>query len=137
MAARWYGQLYGTSLNRREAEDSGNTLTDATVITTANASGNMKVGHLDNADSSVELSVPVPAAGKYRMYVRAADGTGAPCTHTVTVNGQAARELTYAAYGWDQWVIVATDVSLDAGRNTIRFTHSTCYAELDSIDLPT
>jgi lysophospholipase L1-like esterase len=137
MAARWYGEFYRTSLARREAEDAGNTLTDASVIATANASENLKVGHLDNAGSSLDVIVSVATAGTYRMYVRAADGTGAPCGHTVTVNGQAARELSYPAYGWDQWAVVATDVSLDAGSNAIRFTHSTCYAELDSIDLAT
>jgi lysophospholipase L1-like esterase len=137
MAAQWYAQVHGTSVNRWEAEASGNTLTDATVVATANASGNLKVGHLDNADSSVEFTVSVAAAGSYRVYVRAADGTETPCTHTVTVNGQPAGELTYAAYGWDQWVIAATNVSLNAGSNSIRFTHGTCYAELDSIDVPT
>ncbi|MFL6074499.1 MAG: RICIN domain-containing protein [Mycobacteriales bacterium] len=135
MAARWYAAVTGEPATRWEAEAAANTLTDSQVVDTANASGNRKVGHLDNADSSVDIAVTAPAAGRYRLYVRAGNGTGTPCGHTVTVNGQAARELTYPSYGWDQWAIVGTDVTLAAGANTIRFAHSTCYAELDSIDL--
>jgi lysophospholipase L1-like esterase len=135
MAARWYGSLYGASLVRWEAEAAGNTRNDVQPVATVNASGNMKIGHIDNPGSSLDVNVSVAAVGTYRMYVRAADGTGAPCSHTVTVNGQASRELTYPAYGWDQWAIVATDVTLAEGPNVIRLVHSNCFAELDSIDL--
>jgi hypothetical protein len=95
----------------------------------------MKVGHLDNADSHVDITLNVATAGTYRMYVRAADGTTTQCGHTVTVNGKAARELTYGNFGWDQWVIVGTDIPRNAGTNSVRFAHSPCYAELDSIDI--
>lgn len=135
MAARWYGALYGTTLARTEAEAAGTTLTDATVISTANASGDMKVGHIDNADSTVAFNVSASVAGEYRMYVRAADGTDTPCGHSLTVNGAPAGEVTYPAYGWDQWAVVAVTVTLDSGDNTIEFGHADCYAELDAIDL--
>ncbi len=135
MAARWYSALNNTPATRWEAESTTNTLTDATTVATDNASGNMKVGHIDNADSTLDITVNAAAAGVYRMYVRAANGMTTQCGHTVTVNGQGARELLYANFGWDQWAIVATNVTLNAGTNTIRFAHSTCYAELDSIDL--
>ena len=135
MAARWYAELNARPATRREAEDAGNTLHDAVTVGTENASGNMKVGHLDNADSYLDVEVSVAAAGTYRMYVRAASGMTTQCGHMLTVNGQPAGELTYANFGWDQWVIVATNLALNAGTNTIRFAHTACYAELDSIDL--
>jgi lysophospholipase L1-like esterase len=135
MAARWYAELNGRPMTRWEAESAGNTLNDVATVATANASGNMKVGHVDNADSYLDVNVTVTVGGGYRVYVRAGNGTTTPCGHTVTVNGLAGRELSYVNYGWDQWGIVATDVTLNAGANTIRFAHSTCYAELDSIDL--
>jgi lysophospholipase L1-like esterase len=135
MAARWYTQFTGEPAVRFEAEGAANTRNDSTIIATVNASGGKKVGNLNNADSYLDITVTVPAAGTYRMYVRAASGEATQCGHAVTINGQGGRVLMYGNFGWDQWVIVGTDVALDAGANTIRFAHDTCYAELDSIDL--
>jgi lysophospholipase L1-like esterase len=135
LAARWYARFTGAAAVRFEAESPANTLHDSSTIATANASGNRKVGNLNNADSYVDIAVSVPTAGVYRMYVRAASGEATQCGHTVTVNGQGGRVLMYGNFGWDQWVIVGTDVTLNAGANTVRFAHNTCYAELDSVDL--
>jgi lysophospholipase L1-like esterase len=135
MAARWYARFTGKPMTRVEAEAATNTRHDSSVIATVNASGDKKVGMLDNADSYVDIVVNAPTAGVYRLYVRAASGESTQCGHTVTVNGQGSRVLMYGNYGWDQWVIVGTDVTLNAGANTVRFAHDVCYAELDSVDL--
>jgi lysophospholipase L1-like esterase len=135
MAARWYTEFTGRSMVRVEAESAANTLHDASTIATANASGDMKVGLINNAGSYLDVRLSVPAAGVYRMYVRAASGQPTQCGHTVTVNGQGGRELMYGNFGWDQWVVVGTDVALNAGANTVRFAHDVCFAELDSVDL--
>ncbi len=58
-----------------------------------------------------------------------------PCSQRLTVDGAPHGLLTYSAYGWDRWTITATDITLHAGRNTVRFTRATCSAEMDSIDL--
>lgn len=134
MAARWYGSLTGALPARTEAEASTSTLHKAAVVQTINASGQRKVGHIDEADSHVELSVRVPTAGPYRLYVRGANGTGASCTHRLTVNGGAARDVSYPSFGWDQWSIAPAEVWLRAGANAVRLAKGDCYAELDSVD---
>jgi lysophospholipase L1-like esterase len=136
MASHWHRTISGAPTTRWEAESATNTLTNARVIPTRYASGDMKVGYLDEADSSLDVAVTVPAGGTYRMYVRADNPMGTVCSHTVTVNATAAgRELQYQPYGLTQWTVTATEVPLDAGANTIRFAHSTCSAEIDAIDL--
>ncbi|GIH20262.1 RICIN domain-containing protein [Rugosimonospora africana] len=135
MAARWYAQFTGEPMTRVEAEAGSNKRHDSSVVSTANASGNKKVGKLDYSDSYVDVVVNAPSAGAYRLYVRAASGASTQCGHTVTVNGQGSRVLMYGNFGWDQWVVVGTDVTLNAGANTVRFAHDVCYAELDSVDL--
>jgi len=135
MARRWYGTLNGLLIHRYEAESVANTRSDARVLTTANASGNAKVGYIDHADSYLQFAVSVKTAGTYRLWVRAGNGTSQTCGHQLSVNGKALGELRYPSYGWDQWVIVATNVQLNAGSNSIRLAHATCFAEIDSIDL--
>ncbi len=136
MAARWYAALTSSPLGRWEAEAATSTLSGGpTVIDTLNASGQKKVGHLDDPGDYVQLRIDAATAGPYRLYVRGANGTGAPCTHQLTVNGGGAQALTYAGYGWDQWVVVPADVWLKAGANAVRLATGTCYAEVDSVDV--
>ncbi|MEV4753757.1 RICIN domain-containing protein [Micromonospora sp. NPDC049559] len=135
MAVAWYAALTGRVTSRTEAESGTNTLVDAVTVATVNASGNLKVGHLDNPGSYLEFTVTATQRRTYRMYVRAANGTETPCGHAVTVNGSAPRRVSYPNYGWDQWAVVAVNVALHPGTNTIRFAHDTCYAELDAVNL--
>ncbi|MGH3240477.1 MAG: GDSL-type esterase/lipase family protein, partial [Spirillospora sp.] len=134
MAARWYGALTGALPARTEAEASTSTLNKASVVETVNASSGRKVGHIDEADSYVQLSVRVATAGPYRLYVRGANGTGASCTHRLTVNGGSARDVSYPSFGWDQWTIAPAEVWLGAGDNAVRLAKGDCHAEVDSVD---
>jgi hypothetical protein len=43
--------------------------------------------------------------------------------------------VSYPVTGWDNWRQVRIDVSLNAGWNTIRFSHKDWYAELDYIEV--
>lgn len=136
MAARWYAALTGVPMTRWEAEKPAYaTIDDGARLTTPGASGDGAAGHLSSPGSYVEFALPLPSGGRYRMYVRAADGTGAPCTQRLSVDGRSRGWLRYRPYGWDQWTITATDVSLNAGRNTVRLSQQTCSAEIDAIDL--
>jgi lysophospholipase L1-like esterase len=137
MAARWYAALRSAPMARTEAEDRVNaTVNDGERLDVSSASGGAKVGYLNNADSFVQFQVTAATAGPYRLYLRASSGTVSPvCSQRVTVDGRADGRLTYPGYGRDQWAISGADVSLNAGRNTLRVSHGTCPAELDAIEL--
>jgi lysophospholipase L1-like esterase len=136
MAAQWYSALTGKPMTRWEAESpSYATVSNGERLETANASGDGKVGYLSAAGSFLEFALQLPRAGRYRLYVRAGNGTGRACEQRLTVDGRSAGRLRYPAYGWDRWTITAAGVDLGAGRNTLRFTRATCSAEIDSIAL--
>jgi hypothetical protein len=137
MAARWYAALRSAPMTRTEAEDRVKaTVNDGERLGISSASGGARVGYLDDPDSFVQFEVTVATTGPYRLYVRAA-GETAPeaCSQHVTVDGRADGQVTYPGYGRDQWAIGGADVSLNAGRNTLRLSHGTCPAELDAIDV--
>ncbi|GIJ44418.1 hypothetical protein Val02_13040 [Virgisporangium aliadipatigenens] len=100
----------------------------------AGASNGQVAAYIDTAASYVEVSVHAPRAGTYTAYVGYAAGAGA-AQHTLTVNGGAARVVDYPARGWDVWSQVAVDVTLNAGRNTLRLTHRTAFAEIDYVEI--
>ncbi|MBM7787813.1 GDSL-type esterase/lipase family protein [Tenggerimyces flavus] len=133
MAYRWYGALVSSPVIRYEAEHA--TFRNAQALTTTLASNNGKAGKIDLADSYAEFAVDAPYAGTWRLFVRGGNGTTTPCTHTMTVNGAQSRTVTYQRFGWEQWTVTAQTVTLNAGRNAVRFTKGTCFAEIDAIDL--
>jgi lysophospholipase L1-like esterase len=136
IAARWYSALTGRPMTRWEAESpTYATVNNGERLTTANASDDGKVGYLSAAGSFVEFALQLPRAGRYRLYVRAGNGSDGACEQRLTVNGRPRGKLRYPAYGWDRWTITATGVDLNAGRDTVRLTRSTCGAEIDSIGL--
>ncbi len=136
MAARWYSAITDRPMTRWEAESpTYATVNNGERLTTANASGDGKVGYLSASGSFLEFALEMPRTGRYRLYIRAGDGTGGACDQRLTVNGRPDGELRYPAYGWDRWTITATGVDLSAGRDTLRLTRSTCSAEIDAIAL--
>jgi lysophospholipase L1-like esterase len=136
MAAQWYTALTHAPMARWEAERPNyTTIYNGERLTTATASGNGKVGYLSAPGSHLEYALQVPSAGTYRLYVRAANGMAGPCVQQLMVNGRPHGQLRYPAYGWDRWTIQAADLALTPGRNTVRFTHLACSAEIDSVDL--
>lgn len=103
--------------------------------------GGKYVGGINNSDSYVQFNnVTVPTAGNYTMTIRYANGTGAPSTHYLSINGGANTTLTYPnTGGWssgDYFGTLTVTVSLNAGANTIKFSKGTTgYAEIDRIDI--
>jgi lysophospholipase L1-like esterase len=136
MAASWYSAFRGIPLKRWEAENAGYAqVNDGERLRTPYASGNGKVGYLDDPQSFVEFALTVSAAGRYRMYVRAANGMPQPCTQRIIVNGRPFGVLRYLDYGFDKWTITATDIRLDAGHNSVRLAHDQCSAEIDAVEI--
>ncbi|GAB3435546.1 GDSL-type esterase/lipase family protein [Flindersiella endophytica] len=136
LAVGWYAALTSSRPRRYEAEDpSHTTLNHASVLNTPNASEYRKVGKIDLNDSYLQFRIDLPESATYRMFVRGGNGMGRTCTHKVAVNGRTPLTMTYAPYGWENWTITSLDLPLTGSTNTIRFTHDTCYAEIDSIYL--
>ncbi|WP_163505972.1 GDSL-type esterase/lipase family protein [Fodinicola acaciae] len=133
LASRWFGALTGNTMKRYEAEIA--TLANCRVLSPKSASNDAKVGYIDATDAYVEFTVNAPFAGDYTIFVRAGNGSGQPSTHLLSVNGGASQPVTYASRGWDVWNVVAVHIGLNGGRNLIRLTHGTLYAELDFIEL--
>lgn len=113
------------------------TLSNTTVIDHADASNGQEVGYINYSNSSVDFqNVKVPAAGTYTVNVRYSNGTTSSSTHAVSVNGGTAFNLTYPkTANWDRFQWASFNVSLNAGVNSIKFSYSTGYAELDEIQV--
>ncbi|WP_343277439.1 family 43 glycosylhydrolase, partial [Ligaoa zhengdingensis] len=125
-----------------EAENA--TLTSpAAAVSRGDASGGKKVGTIDNGNATVTFTVYVPAAGEYAVNI-AADGEVSAFpnpSHKYYVNGDTANAkiVNYdKATKWDVWTEYPLTVNLNAGLNTITFTHSgvnASFAELDYLTL--
>ncbi|WP_433892677.1 GDSL-type esterase/lipase family protein [Streptomyces sp. CA-111067] len=138
MAARWYSVLVSSPVTRWEAENPAYAeVADADRPADATASGGSKAGHIDQPDSYLQYTINAPYSGGYRMYVRADNGMGTPCTHLLTVNGGPATTVAYPSYGWSAWTMTGVDVTLAQGANSVRFAKGDCYAEIDAIDFAT
>lgn len=109
----------------------------AAVANEASASGGKKVGYLDTTSSYAQFTVSAPSAGWYVLAVRNGNGTsGQPwAIHSLSVNGGAASSFYVAYSGWNNWGASTAKVYLNAGTNTIRFTGSSNYAEIDCMDI--
>jgi hypothetical protein len=124
-------------LNAHHYEAERATLTDTSLVSQVDADGGSKVGNINNADSTVNFThVNVPTAGTYTVNVRYDNGTGATSTQSVSVNGGTAFSLSYPpTVDWNRYLWAQFTTTLNAGNNTIKFTHSSSYAELDAIDV--
>ncbi len=124
---------------RYQAEDG--VLTDARVAPDDTASGQAKVGGMDNLDSSVTVRIYADRSGPATLGIRYANGSrdasynGVSATDTVTVNGRNAGTVTLANTAWGNWTMAEYGVRLKKGFNTVTLTKATYYAEIDAVDL--
>ncbi|MFX4273951.1 family 43 glycosylhydrolase [Propionibacteriaceae bacterium Y1685] len=117
---------------RYEAEDG--VLKGASVRSESGASQGKVVGKIDNADSSVTVSVYAPRAGKYNAHVRFAAGYG-DATHKVYVNDTQQGTANYPNGAWSSWRTTTVPVTLTEGVNKIKFVKGKAWAELDQIEV--
>jgi hypothetical protein len=123
-------------INATQYEAESATLTDTSLVTQADAKGGVKIGNINNADSSVKFTVTAATAGTYTMNVRYDNGTTATSTHNVSVNGGTSSAISYPVTpNWGRFAWAQKTVTLNAGTNTITFTKGTGFAELDQIQL--
>ena len=124
---------------RYQAEDG--VLSDAHVVGDDTASGQAKVGGLDNPDSSVTLRIEADESGRATLGIRYANGSrdaagnGVPASDDITVNGHRIGTLTLPNTAWGNWTTAEYQVRLRKGTNTVTLTKATFYAEIDAVDL--
>ena len=123
-------------LNSTTYEAEKAALANVTIVNHADASNGSKVGNINFADSTVTFTVKAPTAGTYMVNVRYANGTGATSSHAVSVNGGSSSSVSYPTTAdWGRYLWAQFNATLNAGSNTIRFTHSGTFAEIDEIQL--
>ncbi|QXG74768.1 family 43 glycosylhydrolase [Modestobacter sp. L9-4] len=132
------GPPAGSTTTRYEAE--AGVVTHASIGGAGGASGGLKVGGMDFADSSVSLQVYAEKGGPATLGIRFANGSdrgGYPVqsTDTVSVNGTAAGTVTFPYTRWGNWTTVEHQVLLKKGWNTVTLTRGTFYAEIDAVDV--
>jgi GH43 family beta-xylosidase len=129
----------GSGASTYQAENG--TVTDAQIRSSSSASGGEYVGGIDNSDSSVAFTVNAATSGTYAINVFYANGWSSAGTHNLSVNGGSPIVVNYPVTG--QWgsfsssQYVTVTVNLNAGSNTLTFSHATNYAELDAITVNT
>jgi lysophospholipase L1-like esterase len=129
MAVRWYSALLGVPIGRFEAEDGS--LSNTATVQEATASGGVKVQALTTTGSSLILHYSVPKSGDQRIYIRAANATGAACDQQVWGKNGVPITVTYAGFAdANLWATAAVTVAADAGENTFTFAGGTCKTDI-------
>lgn len=116
-----------------EAENAD--LTNINIVDHCDASNEQKVGGINYDDSSVTFrNIEVAASGDYTVLIRYDNGSGAKCTHKLTINDEEPRYVAYPLtkdWGRFGWVVAAA--YLNAGTNVVAFSYLEGYAEIDCI----
>jgi hypothetical protein len=95
------------------------------------------VGYINYSDSTVNFDdVYAPAAGTYDVRVYYSNGTGAASSQNVSVNGGTAFSLSEPpTVDWGHGAWTDFTAALSAGTNSIEFSYSGTYAELNMIQV--
>lgn len=123
---------------RHEAEDG--VVVNANIVEDVSASGALKVGGMDFADSSVTVRVYADKGGRATLGIRFANGSergGYPLESSdfVSVNGRRADVVVFPHTRWGNWQTIEHQVRLQRGWNEIKVTRATFYTEIDALDL--
>ncbi|MGV9963266.1 carbohydrate-binding protein [Streptomyces olivaceus] len=105
-----------------QAEDA--TLSGAVVGTDQSGYTGSGFADFQNPDGDyVEWTVQAPAAGTYTLQFRYANASFTDRPLAVSVNGAAARTLSFPSTGWwNAWSVVGLTATLAEGANTVRAT---------------
>ncbi|GGH30081.1 hypothetical protein FAZ19_21560 [Sphingobacterium alkalisoli] len=99
------------------------------------SSGQAKVGAIDNADSGIDATIQILAAGDY--LIRVAAGTGFDgTTHKIYIDDKFAEAKVYSIpnRGWNTWQTFDLVFNLSEGTRKISIRHNTGYGELDYLE---
>ena len=128
-----YNPAYANGKTRYEAE---NGTTDAKVISMDGASGDKYVGNLDTVGKHLELTVKVPSAGAYHVYV-AFSNSGKTAGSSLYVNGGNKQDIRFEETGDGQTFIKkGVSVQLKAGENKLKLQKNSANTmNIDYIDV--
>ncbi|NGM66598.1 CBM35 domain-containing protein [Sphingobacterium sp. SGR-19] len=99
------------------------------------SSNQAKVGAIDNAESGIDVTIDVRAAGEY--LIRVAAGTGFNGTaHKIYVDGKEAEAQIYDIpnLGWNVWQTFDMLFDLEVGSHKISIRRQNGYGELDYVE---
>ncbi|KPI28402.1 hypothetical protein OV320_4863 [Actinobacteria bacterium OV320] len=100
------------------------------------ASGTQDVGSLDSASSRVDLTVTVPADGRYDLAILYGNQSGAPATQRLLVDGADPVTVTYpSTQNWAYRARKELGVELSAGTHVLTLAKGDAEVTLDRIDL--
>lgn len=127
---------------RYEAEAAA--LSGGAVVSTEHAgyTGNGFVGGYTDGNkgtAATTFAVSASTAGSHALTLRYANGTTAPKTLSLVVDGGAARQVTLpATTGWGAWGTVSTSVELSAGSHSVAYRFGSADSgnvNLDHLDV--
>jgi hypothetical protein len=121
-----------------EAEATTNTLSaGAKVVTCAACSGGRKVGHLGRGTGTLAFNdIHVTGTGKLELTIAYLNGDRSARTATLSVNGAAPVELTFAPTGdWNTTGVLRVSVVVKDGANTLTLGGAGPAPDLDKISL--
>lgn len=113
-----------------EAETASNTLAGGAVVSTcASCSGGSKVSYVGNNLGTLQFNgVSASSAGAATLTISYLNGEASRSAQ-ISVNGGTATTLTFPSTGgWSTVGTLQTQVQLNAGNNTIKFSNSTGWA---------
>ncbi len=100
------------------------------------ASGTRDVGSLDEAGAQATFTVHVPEDGRYTLAITYGNGTGAPSSQRLIVDGGAATTVRYpSTLNGTHYGVATVPLELSAGGHTLTLAHDAGEATLDRIDL--
>ncbi|MDF2808845.1 MAG: carbohydrate binding family 6, partial [Cellulosimicrobium sp.] len=127
---------------RYEAEAAA--LSGGAVVSTEHAgyTGNGFVGGYTDGNkgtAATTFAVSASTAGSHTLTLRYANGTTAPKTLSLVVDGGSARQVTLpATAGWGAWGTVSTSVELSAGSHSVAYRFGSADSgnvNLDHLDV--
>jgi len=107
----------------------------ATKSTYQSASGGYQVGMMDNVGAFFQVPINVDSAGTKTIKIIYANGMTDLRYKSLYVNGIKIRQLTFPQTGgWSDYSFLNTDVTLNAGINTLKIQHDSSDNTATDID---
>jgi Glycosyl hydrolases family 31/Carbohydrate binding module (family 35)/Carbohydrate binding module (family 6)/Domain of unknown function (DUF5110) len=137
-AAPWAGRALATCTVGTLCEAEGLTLDGLGVDTNHGGfTGSGFAAGFEGGSSALSFDVTAATAGTYALDLRYANGLTDPRTLSLSVDGGAARQISFPpTANWDTWSVLPVSLDLGAGKHTVSLTHrgtDTGQLNLDSL----
>ena len=127
----------GDQVRIRYQAEKASLLNGPTAISDDTASNKVKVGNIQNSNSTVNFTIQCAIAGTYAIAIRdaSAPAGGATSSLLLSINNGNAFSVYVVCNGWSMWGANVIHANLNQGINTLTFTKGTNIVELDVIDV--